>query len=214
MATKRYLILDLATAPIDDVDSYIETPTAPSNYKDPAKIDAYIAEERASRIQKAGLDIDLCRITGAGWKFTVNNLEEVFVAHTEDEELDILHRLGQIIAYSNQDGTRLIGFNSLRFDWPLIMRRCAYLKLPIPVINTDRYRSEHVDLYDRLTYHGTVGGHGLGWYAKRLSLGLVKPLSGAAEAHVLVTGEWEALEASIRHDVAATEAVAKWLGIL
>ena len=40
-------VIDIETAPLDDAAQYLEPAEAPGNYKDPAKIDAYIAEKNA-----------------------------------------------------------------------------------------------------------------------------------------------------------------------
>ena len=93
------------------------------------------------------------------------------------------------------------------------MRRCAYLNLDVPAINLDRYRTPHVDLFDKLSYHGAIQAHSLGWYVKRQGwTDLVKPLSGAEEAQVPATGQWYDLRASVQHDVTATMRLANWLG--
>jgi hypothetical protein len=64
----NYLVLDIATAPLEDAGDYLTDPIeAPANYKDEAKIAAYIANARQAKLDKAALDPDLCRISGVAW---------------------------------------------------------------------------------------------------------------------------------------------------
>jgi hypothetical protein len=210
----RSLILDLATAAVDNAAEYItfDDISAPSNYKDPEKIAAFIEAARAERLAKAALDLDLCRITAIGcrWMDGDGETQIVTILHPEEER----PALQQFLSNSKLGASRLVSFNGLKFDWPVLMRRCAYLGLPVPKISLDKYRTSHIDVYDVLTYHGAVSGHSLGWYAKRMGwTDLVKPLSGAEEAQVPQTGRWDDLRESLRHDITATERLAGFLGV-
>lgn len=205
---KNFLVLDIATAPIPDAAQFInDAIQAPANYKDQAKIDAYIAEKRQEQADRAGLDLDLCRISGVGMQF--GDAPEIMLCKTESDEAAALKQVGKLI-----QGQTLIGFNSLKFDWPILMRRARYLGVSFPKINLDRYRSEHLDLFNILTNSGALPGHSLKFYAARLGwLDLEKPSDGAMEARVFETGKWDELEQSIRHDVIATARLAQWLGV-
>lgn len=206
----RYCITDIATAPIDGCSDWLEEPTAPSNWRDPVKIAAYIAEKKADQTERAGLDLDLGRITGIGVWQSDYDKPEAWLCRTEDDE----RRAVQIFADAHRTlNIPLIGYNSLRFDWPFLMRRAAYLAVEL-TINTDRFKSHHVDLSDVLTHRGALTPRSLGFYARRLGLGLTKPLSGAEESQVPITGRWSELEASLVHDVTATRKVAEWLRII
>jgi hypothetical protein len=206
----RYIITDIATAPLDGCSDWLtDAIAAPSNWKDPAKISAYIAEKRAEHVERAGLDPDLARITGiAAWK-TDHERPGIWLCRDEHDERDAIERLVEGI-----DRVPLVGYNALKFDWPFLMRRARYLGLTLD-INTDRYRSQNVDLFDVLTHRGALTGKSLGFYVRRLGWSdLSKPLSGAEEAQVPVTGKWEELAASLRHDVTATYRLACWLGVI
>jgi hypothetical protein len=48
----HHLIVDLETAPIEDAATYVEAVSAPSNYKDPEKIAAYVAEKQCEQVGK------------------------------------------------------------------------------------------------------------------------------------------------------------------
>ena len=56
------LILDCECVGIETASDFLEPIEAPSNYKDPAKIESYIAEATAKAVERCGLDPDLCRI--------------------------------------------------------------------------------------------------------------------------------------------------------
>ena len=65
--TRPYVVLDLETVAVSEAAEYLDTIEAPSNYKDPAKIDAYLDAKRKDLLAKAALDIDLARIVAIGY---------------------------------------------------------------------------------------------------------------------------------------------------
>jgi hypothetical protein len=206
-----YLILDLASTSIQDVEQYCDEPTAaPSNWKDEAKIAAYIAEKQAERVASAALDIDLARITAVG---LLKPGGEPVVYRCPDQREEV--RALSAIRIALDDGMRLVTFNGLRYDLPLVLRRSMYLDLPRPMLDIDRYRSPHVDVFELLTHRGAIKAHSLTWYAKRFGwTDLMKPLSGAEEAKAAQDGRWDELEASVIHDLRACERLAMALGVV
>jgi len=208
----RYLVVDIATAPIADAGQFHEPVSAPANYKDPEKIAAYVREKEAEQADRGALDMDLCRISGIGWQRVDGRQDSPAVWLFKDEESE---RHGIELFADAMAGETLVSFNGLRFDWPVLMRRALYLDVPFPAISLDRFKSNHIDLYAKLTNSGTLSGHSLRFYAARLGwLDLEKTLSGAEEAKVFSSGLWAELEASIRHDVTATVRLAKWAKVL
>lgn len=208
-----FLVLDLATSSLPNVAEFIQLDdiSAPDNYKDPEKIANYIAEKRADRIERAGLDIDLARLTSIGFKLWTDPIV-VAILRTEDEERRQIKGLADLLHLWNP---RFVTFGGHAFDLLLIQRRAAYLGVEFPYINTDRFKSNHVDLSDVLSHRGVTARKSLLWYVKRLGwTDLVKPLSGAEEAQVPQTGRWDDLRLSVRHDVEATYRLSKWLGII
>ncbi len=181
----RTILLDISTAPLPNAAEFIDVDAiqAPSNWKDPAKIDAYKAEKLAERLDSAALDFDLARITGIGW---AGDMAGIALCRDEDGERIELKEMGERL----RGGYRLIGYNMLQFDAPMLMRRARYLGVPFPVINVDKYRSPHVDLMALLTAHDPSRRRALGFYTRRLGMGLTKALSGAEEAQVPVSGRW------------------------
>jgi hypothetical protein len=204
-----FLILDLATTGLDGAEQYFDDDvlSAPSNYKDPQKIADYVAAKRAERADKLALDLDCCRIIGIGSAEWDRDDVRVDLCQTEDQE-----RLALLWLVRQLEGRQLLTYNGLKFDLPVLLRRCLYLGVPVPSITIDKYRTRDVDLWDKLTFHGVVAGHSLSFYCKRLGwTDLQKPLSGSDEARVPQTGQWDELAASVRHDVEALRRLARWM---
>jgi len=204
-----YVVLDVATAPIDGAAGYLEgTIKAPANYKDADKIAAYIADKEADRLAMAAVDVDLARLTAIG--ICQDDVVAVYDAQTEAAERALLATVAEAVA-----GQVIVTYGGLRFDLPLLMRRARYLGVAFPDLALDRYRSEHVDLCELLSDRDPQRRRSLGFYVKRLGwTDLDKPLSGADEARVFETGQWDALAASVYHDVAAARRLAAWLGLV
>ena len=206
----RYLVLDLATTVLPDAEQWIadDPIEAPSNWKDEAKIAEYITQKRQERLDRAALDPDCCRISCIG--MLEDGHLDLEPAVSEDDEHGQLMTVGEWLL----DGYHLLTFNGFRFDLPILARRALYLGVDLP-LEWDRYRSPHVDLYERLTHHGLSSAHSLSWYVKRFGwTDLHKPLTGAEEARAPQEGRWDELCASVRHDVIATARLAEKLRVL
>lgn len=207
----RSLVLDCASAAITGAEAYLDPVSAPSNWKDEAKIAAYVAEKTAERLQFAGLDLDLARITAIGWND--DGVVRVDLCRDKEDESEALSSLAAMLY--NDHNLRLITYNGLSFDLPLLMRRARYLGVKFPKLNLDRYRSPHVDLMQDLSDRDPQRRRPLGFYVRRLGwTDLVKPLSGEQESQVPVTGKWAELEQSVIHDVTAVYRLACWMGVL
>jgi hypothetical protein len=206
----NYLIVDVATAPIDGAATYLEgSIKAPANYRDADKITAYIAEKEAERLLMAATDIDLARVTAIG--VCASDVVAVYDAHSEDEERALLITVAMKIDACDA----VVTYGGFNFDLPLLMRRARYLGVDFPTINLDRYRSDHLDLCEILADRNPQRRRPLTFYTRRLGWAdISKPLSGAEEARVFETGDWEQLVASVYHDVAAVRRLAAWLGLI
>jgi DNA polymerase elongation subunit (family B) len=206
---RHWLILDVATAPLPDAETYLEgTIRAPKNYKDEQAIADYIAEKQAERLQMAAIDIDLARITGVA-----EMSEAVNVCVTcRDEKAERRHLAA--LANDLSDNPTIITFGGFNFDLPLIQRRARYLGVNFPKLNLDRFRSPHIDLCEELSDRNPQRRRSLEFYAKRLDMGITKTLSGAEESQVPVTGKWDELADSLKHDITATYRLAQWLGYI
>ncbi len=219
----NWIIVDVATAPIEGAADYIEIPVpdVPGNYKKPETIAEWIAEERPRLIlqakqhalSKAALDMDLARITGIGT--LTEDGERIDLCRSEADEVAALERLAAELKHDPHRVRQIVTYNGFAFDLPVLMRRARYLGVKFPAINLDRYKSPHLDLCEILSDRNPQRRRPLGFYAKRLGwIDITKPLSGAEEAKVHETGDWAALEASLEHDLTASYRLACWLGVV
>lgn len=203
------IVLDIETAPIADVQTYLEPVSAPSNYKDPEKIKAFIEEKTIEKANNAGLDADLGQIVCIGWlREDIDKAPRLMVCRDEHEERQALTALwGDILS-----GGDLITFNGFRFDLPFIMRRSLYLRVPYRALSIDRYRSNHIDLFQKLTFNGQIDGHSLSFYAQRFGLTGDLDVKGSEIAALARAGQWDAIKAHCEQDVWWTADIAKRLG--
>jgi len=159
------LFLDIETVPMAGAECFVGPVQAPSNYKDPEKIEAYIAEKTAAQIEKAALDWDLCTIRAIGLANGVDGEPEVIIGKPE---YDMLQEFWKRAV----DATLLIaGFNVLGFDLPVILRRSMELGIYCPRLDLRRYQiSPITDLMQILAGWGSTRYRSLEWYANRYGI--------------------------------------------
>jgi DNA polymerase elongation subunit (family B) len=217
----RHLIIDCETVAINDVQTYLEPPTAPSNYKDEAKIAAYIAEESKRQAEKAALDIDLARIVAIGYHFVTSGPDdqpevEVLLCKDETQEMTNLGKLWDAFWKVYIPGhTVAVTFNGLAYDLPLLLRRSLYLGVTAPKLQLDRYRHiDAIDLMQILCMDGRLKMHGLQFYANRFKIPVEQDITGADIGKSVADGDWAAVEKHCAADVQTTYALAKRMGVL
>ncbi len=204
------LVLDVETVALDDAAEFIEEPEAPSNWKDPEKIAAYIKDARAKAIGRCALDVDLCRVVCLGWHRTIDSEPRLLHAGTATYEA------AMIAAFWNhaEDTDQIIGFNILGFDLPVLIRRSQYLGVPVPALNLDRYRTPHVDLMERLSFNGKLKYRSLDFYCKRFGIDVPDEHSGKDIAALVQAGDWDGVASHCRCDVLKTKMLAERIGVL
>ena len=213
MATS-FLVLDVASAGLANAADYLKPAAerrAPKNYTKPESILAWQQEDFADDLAKAGLDLDLARMTGVGYVIA-GSAPYTEPCKTEAEEAALVTEIGKLI-----DSMRptIVTYNGHDFDLLLLMRRARYLGVWFPPLNLDRYKSPHLDLMELLSNRNPQRRKPLGFWVKRHGwTDLRKPLSGEEEARVPETGRWAELEASLYHDVTATYRLAQWWGVV
>lgn len=202
------IVFDIETAPLPDAGEYIEPAEAPSNYKDAAKIDAYVAEKNAENLSRCGLDVDLCRVVAIGWQSERDEQPlAMHLGHDVSEEM-LLKSFWVVAA-----GRHVVGFNCLTFDLPVLFRRSLYLGLDTPNIVIDRFKHPQVtDLSQVLSYNGVLKLRGLSFYAKRFGVDTLDTLTGADIAKAVTDGRWDDIEAHVKADVQKTARLAEKLG--
>lgn len=203
------LCFDIETYALDDAGEYLEEPTAPANYKDPQKIADYIVERRASLLEKAACDLDLCRVVSIAWQDEQDLEPIVLVARTPADEAPML------AAFWDAVGERhLLGFNVLDFDLPVLLRRALYLAQPCPAVQIDRYRHPQVtDLMQELAFGRKELVRSLDFYAKRLGCPVTDTMTGADIAAAVREERWTDIASHARADVQKTCFLATRVGL-
>jgi DNA polymerase elongation subunit (family B) len=207
------IILDVATCPLPEAAQWLsdEPIEAPAHYKNPDAIAGYVKAEQAKRLERAALDPDCCMISAVGW-FNEDMPENPTVRTIQQyDETELLFAVGALLRHYG----RCITFNGLKFDLPILQRRAWYLGVDLD-LNLDRYKTTHIDLYDKLINRGLSSAHSLSWYRKRFGWTDIpeKPLRGAEEAKAPALGKWDELIASVRHDVQVTARLAERLRVI
>jgi predicted PolB exonuclease-like 3'-5' exonuclease len=212
----RYIILDLESHAIPDAATYLTEPVdAPSNYKDPDKIAAYIKDAKQAQLDKAALDIDLARIVCLGLHVVGGEGASTHLLKDETQEMTALGQFFEWFPKSTTDWPTLVGFNLLGFDAPLLLRRALYLGVRAPNIQIDRFKHPNViDLMDILNYSGRMKSHSLAFYCSRFGIQVNDENSGKDIAALIAADNWAAVEAHCASDVQATYALAKRMGVI
>lgn len=206
---KPWLAFDIETAPMPGCAEYLtDAIDAPSNYKDPLKIAAYIEEKRQKQIADAGLDLDLCEIVAVSALGRCGS--RITMTRQEYTEAEILRCFWDIA-----NGPTLVCFNGLSFDLPILLRRSLYLGVPAPNLQIDKYRHDGViDVADVLTFSGRMTWRSLAFYCKRFGIPHDDSVKGEQIAQLVAEGRWDAIAAHVRADVASTAALAQRIGLI
>ena len=206
---RRSLVCDIETFAIHDAAQYLEPVEAPSNYKDEAKIAAYIKEAEAKQLGRCALDPDLCRIVALGWMHEGNDHPEVLITPDEQTERYALEMFWRV-AHERT----LVTFHGLAFDLPVLMRRSLYLGIEHPILNLDKYRTPHCDLLARLTFNGVLPAHKLRFYLARFGIPVDDLTTGKDIAALVEANDWKGVMAHCEADVRGTHALAQRLGYI
>lgn len=211
----RYLIVDIETVGLPAAKDWLELDpvSAPSNYKDPEKIAVYIKDAEQARIEKLALDCDCNRIVALGFVDASGGDPTVYLMRDEFEERSHLDMFWAV--YHQRQDTRLVTFNGHKFDLPVLMRRSMYLDVKHPILSVDRYRSEHPDLWQDLSFKGAISAHSLAFYSKRLGIGTLDKVKGSDIGKLVAEDtkeSWQAIHDHVLSDVGLTHALAMRLG--
>ena len=206
------IILDIETVAADGVAELAEPVSAPSNWKDPEKIAAYIADKQAEQTSRAALYPWTARVVAVG-VIDADQGEHILTAADEAAEADMLRQVWQL-ALDHKEGltASIVGFNHLAYDLPVLLSRSALLGVKAPAMSLDKYRSPHVDLMQRLTYNGAIPARGLKWFARRFGLPVEDTISGADIGGLYASGDWIGIRSHVLSDIRLTRALAERLG--
>ena len=209
------IVFDLETVAIDGAADYLEPPSAPSNYRDPEKIAAYLAEAQQKALDKAALDLDLCRIVALGYDTSTPTATLDPVVATMP--LGEAEERAELRAFWAAVGDRpLLGFNCLQFDIPVLLRRSLYLGVAPRPFLLGKYKHPGIlDLMQHLSFDGLVPYRSLSFYCRRIGLDVpADATSGADIARLVAVNDWDAVREHCRIDVLKTRALAEWAGLM
>ena len=211
-----YVYWDIETEPLppEAVNPFRPEFTAPSNYKDPVKIESYVTDKSAEWEEKLALDGKTARIICAG--VAIDSDAAVIV---EGEEGTILRSLLDLFDNAIERGAAIIGFNSERFDWPFFRHRCLLRGMGFPMKFLSPWKGRYYwrenlkDVYTLWTLGQTIGSvsNSLDNVAK--AFGLDGKTGDGADFAALYRTDPEAARAYLLHDVELTRALWQRLSI-
>lgn len=205
------LIVDLEAVAIDRAGDFLEPIEAPSNYKNEDAKAKYIAEATARAVDRCALDPDLCRIVALGHCDDAG--DRVTLIKNEAGEADELSDFWKRVMVNGQV-RRLVTFHGFGYDLPVLMRRSQYLGVAHPILSLDRYRSEHIDLLQKLTWNGAIKAHSLKFYASRFGMPVEDDVQGSRIAELVRNGDWAGVESHCRSDLKLTRFIAQKLRLI
>ncbi len=206
------IIIDIETAALADAAAFLEEPEPPKNYTKADTIVAWLATAKAEQLARCALDPDLCQVVAIGWK---QNGASAAIATDGKTEAELLEAFAELVRpVMGEALPRLLGFNLLGFDLPVLMRRCQYLGIKLPEISLDRYRSPHIDVMEKLSFNGRMRAHSLSFYCKRFGISHDDTTKGADVPALVAAGDWEKIRAHVLDDVCSTHKLAQRLGFV
>jgi hypothetical protein len=140
------LILDIETGPRPDAANFLPTPEAPANYKDPAKVAAYIEERKAALLDQAALSAETAQVLVVGLLRPGQEPIYIYTDYEADTLRETWGKLGE-----RRCNEVFVTFNGARFDWPMLVRRSYALGVPVPgwMPRDGRWpKRTHVDLFE------------------------------------------------------------------
>jgi DNA polymerase elongation subunit (family B) len=210
-------VIDVETAPIEDVDDYLsDDAQPPANYKNPDAIAKWRAEDRAKERAMASLNLDLCRLVTVCYQPVGTTLYPTgWIARNVDEERSMLKGLWDMLRGQYGPAT-LYGHNILNFDVPVLLRRSLYLGVTPVQYDLGKYRHDRiVDTQQILSYNGMLKYRSKNFYAKRF--GIVEAgdfITGADVGKCIARGDYETVLNHCRTDVRVEYRLAEAIGAI
>jgi hypothetical protein len=207
---RPWLVLDLETTAITEIDQFADDVRIDSRLKDPVKI----AEARAAALEKAALDMDLARIVCTGLWASTDNAPDSITEDEHDEPWQVADAWNAITECIGHGG-QIVGYNLLGYDLPLLTRRAQYLSVPHQPIDLNKYRPGAVlDLQNVLSFSGAKPFRPLAFYCRRFGIDIPDSTSGADMPALIAAGDWPAVRAHNLADLRRTQALAERLGYI
>ena len=199
------IIFDIETRANKEALGFLPEPQAPSNYKDEAKIKAYVEEKRIEQVDKAALDPDYGEIIAIGIAFldpfygrTGNLKSEEYMTHYHFSEVEMINRFWECYRKNNSCSC---GYNIIGFDLPYLLRRSFALGIqPLTIPDLRRYQT-HPTLDLMMVLYNWQNFKGLKFVAERY--GILNPLP-ELNGSMVADMDYETLHAYVRNDVLMT----------
>jgi hypothetical protein len=200
-----YFDIETGPRPESEIASMMPEFSAPSNYKDAAKIADAIEKQKAAWIEKAALCATTGKVLAIGVR--ANGASHIFASGDEADDLRVWWAFAEQCA---RDGDVLVGFYIAGFDVPFLVRRSWALGVPVPLgVFSGRYLNHHVflDLAEEWQCGDRTEKISLKRLAEFLGVGTKDANGGAAFAEKWKTDRAAAI-AYLENDLLLTEAVA------
>jgi predicted PolB exonuclease-like 3'-5' exonuclease len=200
------IYFDIETRPAADAMQFKPTFAAPANLKDPAKIEAAIAEKEAEWLGRLALSAVTGEVCAIGYAIGEGPIELLIGKETE-----VIRIFWTVVKKTM--GT-LVGFNSNGFDLPFLWRRslkCGIAPAPGVYERNRRLSYQHCDLMEIWSWHNNQERISLANLSKYLGL-QAKTGSGAFFADLLLTDR-AAAEEYLRLDVELVRQIAGRMGV-
>ena len=198
------LFFDVETAPMVGAADWVEVGEPPRNYTKADTIEAWKREDAIKQLEKAALDLDLCRVVAIGWALNDGTVQAVVNLPEQD-------MLTAFWTVAREPGRTLVGFNCLGFDGPVLVRRSQYLGASVPYLNLNKYKHAGIlDVMQMLSFDGLVRARSQSFYCKRFNItggAVADTITGADIGRLVDAGEWDKVEAHVLADVAKTRAL-------
>ena len=185
---------------------------APATYKDPEKIAAKVAENKAKALRDAALSAMTGRILVIAYATDDGEVQII-----EGDEKKVVETFLIVAKQAINGGNRIFGYNVLGFDLPFIGQRAAILGVQVPLALYTFWKgrfqwAEHfVDLMELVKFgHRDFKGYSLKNVARVMGLEFQKTGDGSAFSGLYRDDRDKALE-YVKRDVECTRALAKRL---
>jgi hypothetical protein len=115
---------------------FLPKPKPPVHWKDPNKIAKWIEEKRVDQVEKASLDLDMARITAIGLRMGEDGETVARAVNENFPEDRLIYLFWRCFRKCSGES---VGYNTISFDFPMIMRRSWELGI-LPTIFPDLRR--------------------------------------------------------------------------
>ena len=206
------IVVDLETVAVAGVKT--EPVTAPANYKDEAKIVAYVKEKQAEQITRAALYPWTARIVALGWCEEGEDIERVTICDSDAAEATALREFWGRAVDTRGAVTPLVTFAGRTFDLPVMLARSRMLGVKAPILDLRKYGNSHPDLLKILTFDYEQPPRSLKWFAELFGLDVSDAFGGKEIAQLYEDQNFDAIKSHCASDVRLTRLLAEKLNVL